>query len=90
MLTVVLIMLCGMAAGYALRQRRMTFAGRVVTPLVWLLLFLLGVEVGGNPDMTSGFGRLGVEALALSFGGVAGSVVLAWLLWRSAGRPDGN
>lgn len=44
--------------------------GRIVTWLIWLLLFLLGIEVGSN------------EALLLSSAATLGCCVLAWMLWR--------
>ena len=50
--------------------------------LIWLLLFLLGVEVGGNPRIIQGIATLGAEALVLGVAGIVGSAVLAWTLWR--------
>ena len=49
MFTVICLMLSGAVVGFLLRRWRMPFVSRVVTALVWVLLFLLGVEVGGNP-----------------------------------------
>lgn len=39
-----MIMLCGIGTGYLLRNKKMSFIGRIITALIWVLLFLLGIE----------------------------------------------
>lgn len=56
--------------------------GRIVTWLIWLLLFLLGIEVGSNEMIMRSLPTLGVEALLLSSAATLGCCVLAWMLWR--------
>lgn len=56
--------------------------GRIVTWLIWLLLFLLGIEVGSNEMIVRSLPTLGVEALLLSSAPTLGCCVLAWALWR--------
>lgn len=56
--------------------------GRIVTRLIWLLLFLLGIEVGSNEMIVRSLPTLGVEALLLSSAATLGCCVLAWMLWR--------
>ena len=56
--------------------------GRIVTWLIWLLLFLLGIEVGSNEMIVCSLPMLGVEALLLSSAATLGCCVLAWMLWR--------
>lgn len=82
MLNIVLIMLCGIGAGYLFRNKKISFIGRVITALIWVLLFLLGIEVGANPRIVNGLQTLGLEAVVLALGGSAGSALFAWLLWR--------
>lgn len=82
MLKIVMIMLCGIGTGYLLRNKKMSFIGRIVTALIWVLLFLLGIEVGANPRIINGLQTLGLEAVILTLGGSAGSVLFAWALWR--------
>ena len=62
-----------------------TVKDKVITVLIWLLLFLLGVEVGGNEQIIKALPTLGVEALLLSVAGTLGCCVLAWALWKIAG-----
>ena len=82
MLKIVMIMLCGIGTGYLLRNRKMSFIGRTITALIWVLLFLLGIEVGVNPRIINGLQTLGLEAVVLTLGGSAGSVLFAWALWK--------
>lgn len=56
--------------------------GRIVTWLIWLLLFLLGIEVGSNEMIVRSLPTLGVEALLLSSAATLGCCVCAWMLWR--------
>lgn len=86
MLKIVMIMLCGIGTGYLLRNKKMRAIGRVVTMLIWLLLFLLGIEVGSNPRIVNGLQTLGLEAIVLTLAGSAGSVLFAWALWKMVNR----
>lgn len=81
MFTVISVMIVGLCVGLLLRHRCLVFVPRVITALIWLLLFLLGVEVGGNSDVINSLGSLGVEAFVLAVAGVCGSAVLSWLLY---------
>ena len=75
-------MLSGMLAGYLLRNRNLSLVPRLVTVAIWALLFLLGMSVGGNRAILDNLHTLGLEALALTAGGVLGSVALAWVVYR--------
>lgn len=86
MLKVVAIMLSGMAVGFLLRKRQLRIVPHAVTALIWALLFLLGIEVGSNPQVIQGITSLGVEALWLSVTGMAGTLLSAWGLWKWASR----
>ncbi len=86
MLKIVAIMLSGMAVGFLLRKRRLRVVPHLVTALIWALLFLLGAEVGSNPQVVGGITTLGLEALWLSLAGMAGTLLCSWLLWRWVSR----
>lgn len=79
-------MLTGMLAGYFLRRWRIEWLGHAVSLLIWLLLFLLGIEVGANGELMRSLPTLGVEASLLATGGTLGSVVAAWALWKMISR----
>lgn len=82
MFTIIGIMFTGMLAGYLLRSKRLTWIHKIITLLIWLLLFLLGIDVGANPAIINGLHTIGMEALALTAAAVAGSVLASWGLWR--------
>ena len=86
MLIIVSIMLCGIGLGYLLRGRNTAAISKIITVLIWALLYLLGVEVGANPKIISGLQTLGLEALILTIGGSIGSVFAAWLLWKQVSK----
>ena len=85
-----MIMLCGIAVGYLLRKRNIRFISRIITVLIWLLLFLLGIEVGSNPRIVMGMQTLGIEALLLTIGGAVGTTLCAWLLWIYVSRKEAH
>ena len=88
MFTIISIMLSGMLAGYLLRRLLFGRLGRVITALIWMLLFLLGLEVGSNERIVSGLATLGLEALLITLAGTLGSVMAAWGLWRYTQRES--
>ncbi len=79
-------MLSGVLAGFLLRHKSLGFIQTVITVLIWVLLLLLGIEVGMNPRIIRGFDTLGLEAVALTIGGSAGSIALAWWLYGWADK----
>jgi uncharacterized membrane protein YbjE (DUF340 family) len=81
MFIVIGCMITGIVSGFLLRRYRLRFIHRLIMTLIWLLLLLLGVEVGANETVIRQFGNLGFEAFLLAFAGTLGSVVFAWFLW---------
>lgn len=84
MFTVIALMLTGILAGLLLRHRKSGGVRHFITVLIWVLLFLLGVEVGGNERIIRGLHTLGLEALAIAAASTLGSVLVAWSVWRWA------
>ena len=81
----------GLIAGWCLRRRRFAWTGRLSVFLIWLLLFLLGLEAGGNAMVMQSLPSLGLEALGVAVACAAGSCVMALLLWtfvRKRGASD--
>ena len=92
MFIVILFIFLGIALGYTIRTRIASSAcksavgawsARITTWLIWLLLFLLGIEVGGNQQIVASLPTWGVEALVLSVLATLGSCVMAWVLWKT-------
>ena len=91
MFTVIGIMFVGIGIGYLLRQQSIPGIGKVITSLIWLLLLLLGIEVGHNEQIIRSLPTLGVEAFAIAIVCVLGSCLAAWGLWRYVnGRKEGK
>lgn len=81
MFTVIGFMLGGICIGFAFRNRCLPQIDKFTTVLIWMLLFLLGIEVGGNRKIIEGLATLGAEAFAITMAAVLGSCVAARLLW---------
>ncbi len=81
MFTIIGIMLTGMLIGYLLRSKRLLWIQKVITLLIWLLLFLLGIDVGGNGKIINSLNTIGAEAFVITLAAVAGSILAAWGLW---------
>lgn len=82
MFTIIGITLGGIACGALLRKRRLRGVQRITTALIWLLLFLLGAEVGGDNLIVESLHTLGLESAIICLCSTMGSVIAAWILWR--------
>lgn len=89
MFTIIGFMLSGMLLGFLQRKKQLSKISRVITILIWLLLFLLGIEVGNNEQIIKGIHTLGLEAFILTIGGLLGSVIAAWILWNILYKKKG-
>ena len=76
MLSIIAAMAVGVAVGYALRRHFLR--------TVALLLFLMGVSVGGNRTLLAGLSSLGSDALVLAIAGTLGSVWVGTWVYRRA------
>jgi len=85
MIQVLLFLAAGMLVGYLFRARKnvAAAAGRATVWSLYLLIFLLGISVGTNATVMRALGTLGIQALILSAGAIAGSVLVSWLVWRA-------
>ncbi len=82
MYLVLLFILAGMIAGFLFRKKKIRFTNHLITALIWLLLLVLGIEVGLNDQVVKQFHMLGLEAFLIALFATTGSVFGAWLLWR--------
>jgi uncharacterized membrane protein YbjE (DUF340 family) len=91
MFIVLAFMFVGILTGYLFRNRKMQFQNRLILTLIWVLLFLLGLEVGMNDNVVRKFASLGLEAAVIAVAATLGSVVAAKLLWgRTPKSPKGD
>ena len=90
MFTIIGLMLTGILLGYLLRKRDLKKIHQIITLLIWLLLFILGIEVGSNEQIIKGLHTIGLEAVILTLGGTLGSVIAVWALWRALYKRKGG
>lgn len=83
MLTVVAIMTAGMLFGFLIRKKSLLIKinDKLIMYAIYLLLFILGISIGVNEAIMKNLPTLGLKALALTLGGVIGSISLAWLTY---------
>jgi uncharacterized membrane protein YbjE (DUF340 family) len=83
MFIVIGIMFAGIALGYLLRKVEiLQKIGKPISYTILLLLFLLGISVGGNQDIVNNLAHLGGQAFLIAFAGTAGSVLAAWAVYN--------
>lgn len=91
MFTVIAIMITGILAGAALKRYPVSgHIQKLVTPAIWLLLFLLGLSVGSDPGIMDNLLSLGRYSLLLAISGVIGSALFALAVWRLFFKKNGN
>ena len=90
MFTVIGIMFLGIVLGYFTRQQSLPWINKATTVLIWLLLFLLGIEVGHNEQIILTIPTLGLEAFTIAFVCVLGSCIAAWGLWKFTNHKKEN
>ena len=83
MFIVLAFMFVGIVAGYLFRSRKIRLQNGLILTLIWVLLFLLGLEVGMNDNVVRKFASLGLEAAVIAVAATLGSVVAAKILWGS-------
>ena len=88
MLVMFAVIIGGIITGRLLSSWRLVFVSRLITVIIWLLLFLLGLEVGSDPTVVGGMATLGRTAFVIFACSVAGSICMSWLLWRCVRRRD--
>jgi len=91
---IVVLILGGIAAGVGLRGREKVIraADRIALGAVFVLLFLLGLDLGSRPEVIRSIGKVGLEAGMISTAAMLGSLAatsVVWALWfRRGGHED--
>ena len=87
MFKVIACMAAGMVLGRFLRIKGLQ---KPIIAVTWLLLLFLGLETGSDREVIGALPSIGLASSALSIGGVAGSCILAWILWKYMGENVGE
>lgn len=90
MFTIIGLMLFGILTGFLLRKYNLSGCGKIITLLIWGLLFLLGIEVGSNKQIIESIATLGIKAFILTIAAVLGSCFTAYILWYLLYKRKGN
>ncbi len=79
---IVLFFVVGILLGrlLSIHQLLIRVADQLAMASVLLLLFVLGLSVGLNHEVLAHFGTLGLQAVILTLGAIAGSVTAVQLL----------
>lgn len=81
MLKVITIMFIGIGIGYLFRNIKLIQnSSKLISFVIFSLLFLLGIAVGANDTIVNNLSKLGGEAILIALLGTLGSVLGAWLI----------
>ncbi len=74
----------GVLVGYLIREKRFIISkiDRVISIAIYLLLFILGVAIGGDNQIVSNLSELGAIALFITISAIFGSLIFSWLLYK--------
>ncbi|MDA3866801.1 MAG: LysO family transporter [Salinivirgaceae bacterium] len=77
-------MAIGIAAGLLLRHRKhvLKVVDKAMLLAVFVLLFLMGVSIGSDAQIMSNLHNVGLAAVIITVAAIAGSVLLAWIVFR--------
>ena len=75
----------GIPLGYALRRRpsAVRWTNHALSGIIYVLLFLIGVSLGGNADLLSRVSELGLQGVVIGLLGSLGSAFAAWVLFKT-------
>jgi len=86
MFVVIGLMILGIAFGRIFRNQNLKATSKLITVLIWILLFLLGIDVGGNDKIMNNLHTIGLEAFIIAAAATLGSITMAKLLWTYINR----
>ncbi len=58
------------------------YVSSVISVIIVLLLFFLGVSVGANKEIVNSFANIGVDAFAIATACTIGSLLSAWFVYN--------
>ena len=79
-------LLGGIALGLAAGVRLMRLAAQAATPITWVLLFAIGLEIGTDDALFESLGSIWLRSAAIGLSAAIGSAAAAGLLWRKTNR----
>lgn len=80
MLVVIACMFLGILVGFLTRKKSLKHTWAILTFLIWMLLFLLGISIGSNQAVMNNLAPIGLEALLITLMATLGSCLAAKIL----------
>ena len=79
------LMFAGIIAGHILGKYPAVsrINQKLLNLAIYALLLLLGMGVGSGEQIRINIYNLGFQALIIAFGGIAGSVLLCWVIYKA-------
>lgn len=82
-LIIVILFVLGIAIGYVFRRKiKEKPVNRFITFIIYLLLFMLGVSVGGNDRVMNNLDTIGLKALVIALSVMVGSAAVSSLIYH--------
>ncbi len=83
MFIIFLFLLGGIGIGVGLRRiPNLTIIGKLMTGVIFVLLFLLGKSVGKNDAIMNNLASIGMQAFIITSAAIAGSVLMSWIVYK--------
>jgi uncharacterized membrane protein YbjE (DUF340 family) len=84
MITVLLVMLAGIAIGFVINRfpKAIRANDKLISWAIYLLLLLLGISVGLNNTIIQNLDKIGLQAAIITLGAISGSVLSLWLIYH--------
>lgn len=83
MFAIFLFLFAGIGIGVGLRRfPNLTIIGKLMTGVIFLLLFILGKSVGKNDALMSNLASIGMQAFIITSAAIAGSVLMSWFVYK--------
>ena len=83
MFAIFLFLFAGIGIGVGLRRfPNITIIGKLMTGVIFVLLFLLGKSVGKNDAIMNNLASIGMQAFIITSAAIAGSVLMSWIVYK--------
>ncbi len=77
-------MTIGIAIGFFISKKEnlIKINDKLVTWAIYLLLFILGIDVGTNKDIINNIHTIGLQAIIITMGALLGSLICAYIVYK--------
>lgn len=83
MIKLILTMLAGIILGKIISHKKTTtLFGKLIFPVVIVLLFFMGIAIGKNDAILKNFSSLGLQAFVITMGAVTGAAIGGFIIYR--------